>query len=56
MEGVMGVGFALGPIVGNYIDNAVGFSNTYFIVGAALAPSALLVLCLRLPYQQAETS
>ena len=49
MEGVMGIGFTLGPVLGNYIENAVGFTKTYFFIGTTLAPSALLVLCLRKP-------
>ena len=49
MEGVMGIGFTLGPVLGNYIYNAMGFSMTYYFVGSTLAPTALLVLCLRKP-------
>ena len=54
MEGMMGIGFTLGPVIGNYIYNFVGFSMTYFTVGSTLAPSALLVLCLKKPKSAAD--
>ena len=49
MEGVMGIGFTMGPVIGKFIDTALGFSWTYFSVGSTLAPSALLVICLKKP-------
>ena len=56
MEGVMGIGFTLGPVLGHYINNAIGFSHTFFLVGLMIAPLALLVLCLPSPVVKDEES
>ena len=44
MEGVVGIGITISPILGSFIYNAVGFSTTFYIFGALLAPLALLIL------------
>lgn len=46
MEGVVGVGCTLGPMVGSFVYQAVGFSTTFYIFGAAMSPTALMVCLL----------
>ena len=49
-EGFVGIGCTLGPILGAFIYQAVGFSYTFYIFGAAMAPFALLICsCLDKP-------
>ena len=49
-EGFVGIGVAMGMIVGSYIYQAVGFSYTFYIFGMIMAPFALLVyVCLSKP-------
>ena len=47
LEGISGVGITLSPILGVFIYNAVGFSNTFLIFGLAMAPVALVLVSLR---------
>ena len=49
LEGATGIGFILGPVLGSYIYNAIGFSLTYFFVGLSLIIIALLTYCLDSP-------
>ena len=55
-EGVCGIGCTLGPVLGAFVYNAVGFSDTFFIFGAAISPFAFIIgICLKKPgSQQAE--
>ena len=46
MEGVVGIGNTIGPIMGVFIYSAVGFADVFFIFGSAMAPCALLMLLL----------
>lgn len=46
MEGVVGLGATISPIMGVFIYGAVGFANTFYIFGSAMAPCAFLMLCL----------
>ena len=45
MEGVVGIGITASPVLGSFVYSAVGFSQTFFIFGALMAPSSLLALC-----------
>ena len=49
MEGVTGIGFMLGPILGSYIYHWIGFSKTYFCAGLMLVPIVFLICCLDPP-------
>ena len=54
-EGFVGIGSAMGPIIGSFIYQAVGFSYTFYFFGVGMAPFALLVCaCLSKPKKQAE--
>ena len=44
-EGFVGVGLAIGPFLGSMTYSLVGFQPTFIIFGAAMIPSALIVLC-----------
>ncbi len=46
MEGVVGIGCTISPVLGVFIYNAVGFSDTFYIFGSAMTPCAILMLCL----------
>jgi MFS family permease len=46
MEGVVGIGMTISPIMGVFIYNVVGFSATFYIFGTAMFPCAFLMLCL----------
>lgn len=46
IESVAGIGCTISPIIGVYIFNVVGFSETFYIFGGAMAPCALLMLSL----------
>ena len=46
MEGVVGIGITISPILGVCIESAVGFSATFYIFGGAMSPCAFLMLCL----------
>ena len=48
LEAMSGIGLILGPIVGSSIYTAVGFKYTFFILGAACIPFAVLIYCLLL--------
>ena len=49
-EGFVGIGCAMGPILGSIIYEAVGFSYTFYIFGVAMAPFAILICaCLNKP-------
>ena len=49
MEGVIGLGIAVGPICGIYVEKEVGFSYTFFIFGVLLIPFVFCVACLPRP-------
>ena len=53
LEGIVGIGFAASPVIGSLIYESVGFSDTFYIVGAVLAPLPAPVLCL-LPRKPSE--
>ena len=44
MEATVGAGMMLGPILGSFIYNAVGFFKTFAIFGIAMTPISLIVL------------
>ena len=44
-EGFVGIGCAAGPVVGSVVFQFLGFQWTFFIFGALMAPSAILVMC-----------
>lgn len=46
MEGVVGVGCVFGPVMGSFVYNYLGFATTFYIFGAAMAPSCIFVLCI----------
>ena len=46
MEAIVGLGCAMGPVLGSFVYVAVGFQNTFVIFGLALTPIAILILCL----------
>lgn len=43
-EGCLGAGMMMGPIIGSFVYNAVGFSDTFFIFGIVMAPISFIVL------------
>ena len=45
LEGFVGVGITMGPIVGSIVFELLGFDKTFFIFGGLMAPSALFVFC-----------
>ena len=45
MEGIVGVGITVSPIAGSFVYEAVGFSTTFYIFGAAMAPMSFVILC-----------
>ena len=49
MEGVVGIGITISPIMGVFIYSAVGFANVFYIFGSAMAPCAFLMLLLPNP-------
>ena len=55
VEGAVGIGCTVGPILGAFIYDAVGFSTTFYIIGASIAPFALLICsCLPKPTQDGQ--
>ena len=51
-EGFVGIGCATGPLLGSIVYQFLGFQATFFLFGAFMVPSALLVMCfLPLPKQ-----
>ena len=46
LEGFVGVGVAIGPILGVYIEKAVGFQFTFFAFGVLMMPMSVFVACL----------
>ena len=50
MEGVAAVGVTVGPVIGVYVNNAVGFSYTFFIFGLVQLPWMFLVGCIPKPH------
>ena len=44
MEATVGAGMMLGPILGSFIYNAVGFFKTFAIFGIAMTPISIIVL------------
>jgi hypothetical protein len=49
MEGIVGVGCTIAPVLGVFVYGAVGFSNTFYIFGSAMTPCAFMMLCLPNP-------
>ena len=47
MEGVVGIGSTSGPVIGSLLYDSFGYSATFYIIGALIAPSSLLILCLK---------
>jgi MFS family permease len=45
LEGFVGVGITMGPILGSIVFEFLGFDKTFFIFGGLMAPSALFVFC-----------
>ena len=45
MEATLGGGMMMGPILGSFVYNAVGFAKTFFIFGLAMVPIAFVLLC-----------
>ena len=48
---VVGVGCTMGPVIGSFVYNFVGFSWTFIIFGILMAPSCILVMTLGKPAQ-----
>jgi len=46
LEGVVGIGITISPILGSFIYEYVGFADTFYIFGAAMVPIAFLILFL----------
>ena len=46
IEGIVGIGYTISPVMGVFIYGAVGFADTFYIFGSALAPCALFIFCL----------
>lgn len=46
MEAFVGIGCISGPVVGSFVYNLVGYSMTFYIFGALMLPTAILVPCL----------
>ena len=44
MEATVGAGMMLGPILGSFIYNAVGFFKTFAIFGIAMTPISIIVI------------
>ena len=49
MEIIVGIGCTLGPVLGSFIYEAVGYAWTFLIFGMAMAPNAILALFLAKP-------
>ena len=49
MEIIVGIGCTIGPVLGSFIYEAVGFAWTFIIFGMAMAPNAILALFLAKP-------
>ena len=45
-EGFVGIGITAGPILGSLVYSYLGFSKTFFIFGAVMAPASFLVLSI----------
>ena len=45
LEATSGVGLILGPIIGSSIYTAVGFKDTFRILGACLIPLGMIINC-----------
>ena len=48
---VVGIGCTMGPVIGSFVYNFVGFSWTFIIFGILMAPSCILVMTLGKPAQ-----
>ena len=44
LESIVGIGCTMGPVLGSITYSALGFKDTFFIFGGALAPAALMIL------------
>ena len=49
MEGLVGIGAMVSPVLGIYTYLATGFATTFYIFGAIMVPTAILSLCLPSP-------
>ena len=47
MEGVVGIGSTFGPVIGSLLYETFGYSATFYILGACIAPSSLYILSLK---------
>lgn len=45
MEATLGGGMMMGPILGSFVYNAVGFARTFFIFGFVMVPVGLVIVC-----------
>ena len=48
MEGVVGIGITVSPVMGSFVYQAVGFSKTFYAFGLGMAPVSLVII-LALP-------
>ena len=55
IEGFVGVGVAIGPMMGMYTERYVGFSSTCLIFGGIMGPLVLLALWLPRPGSEDTT-
>ena len=46
IESVAGLGVTMGPVLGTFVYQAVGFSATFWIFGGAMTPISFLILIL----------
>lgn len=45
-EGVAGIGLMLGPVIGSFVYNAIGFEGVFYSFGVAMIPFAILICCM----------
>lgn len=46
IEVFLSIGLIIGPVVGSFLYSLMGFSMTFYIMGALMIPIALLSPCL----------
>lgn len=49
MESIVGIGCTVGPVLGSFVFEYVGFAWTFIIFGILMAPSGILALFLLKP-------
>lgn len=47
MEGMVGIGSIFGPVIGSVLYQTSGYSATFYVLGAAMAPSCLFILKIK---------